>query len=282
MTYNHSHPLCPEHPSDCVFEIKSFREGDVIENRNLHINHLVFCIEGYIRVRSTLFQDEILCAHEVMFIPHQCECRGTVMSDATFLVHRFNNTVCDARKCILHYLSEHHHKNAQIYCSRLQMHPLLWSAVGGIIDYITHQTIDPEIWVLKHRELIWIFTHHYPVMELQAFFHPIRGEQVPFRTLVMSHYPKANTSKELATLCCMSLSTFRRTFKMEFDKPVYQWLIEKRCEGLLFKLSLEYITLADIIHEYNFSSAQHLTAFCKQYMGDTPVNLRKRLGEKKR
>lgn len=38
---------------------------------------------------------------------------------------------------------------------------------------------------------------------------------------------------------------------------------------------MSYIPLSDIIDEFNFSSAQHFNSFCKQYLGDTPGNLRK-------
>lgn len=275
----YTHPLCTGNASDCLFEIRSFREGEMLENKMLSINHLVFCVEGHVRISSTLFQDERLCEGEVMLVPHSCECLGVAMSHVTILIHQFNNTVCDARKCILHYLSIHHHKNIQGYCSRLKMHPLLWRAVEGIINYITHQATDKEIWELKHRELIWIFTNYYSLEEMQAFFHPISGEHVSFRTLVTTHYPKANNTEQLARLCCMGLTTFRRAFKKEFNKPVYAWLTEKRCEGIVFKLSVEYIPFTDIIDEYNFSSAQHFSTFCKRYLGDTPGNLRKRMVE---
>ena len=266
--------LCTEHSSDCLFEIKSFREGDVIENKNLNINHLVFCIEGCARISSTLFHDEMLCSKEVMFIPHQCECRGVAKSDITLLIHKFNNTVCDAQKCILHYLSTYHNVNPQIYCSRLVMHPLLWLVANGVMEYIAYKTADPEMWQLKHREIIWIFTKCYTLKELQAFFYPISGEHVPFRTLVMTHFPKANYTEDLATLCGYPLWKFRRMFKAEFGISAHQWLIAKRSERVLYYLKQPSIQFLDIIELLNISSQQEFNRFCKKYLGGTPTDIR--------
>ena len=100
-------------------------------------------------------------------------------------------------------------------------------------------------------------------------------EQVPFRSLVITHYRKANNTVELAELCGYGVHTFRRIFKNEFGTSVYQWLIQKRAEHIKYSLSMSYIPLSDIIDEFNFSSAQHFNSFCKQYLGDTPGNLRK-------
>ena len=100
-------------------------------------------------------------------------------------------------------------------------------------------------------------------------------EQVPFRNLVLTHYRKANNTEELAELCGYGIHTFRRVFKKEFDIPVYQWLIKKRAENIRYRLSQSFVPLTDIIDEFNFSSAQHFNSFCKQYLGDTPGNLRK-------
>ena len=110
---------------------------------------------------------------------------------------------------------------------------------------------------------------------LLAFFHPMTSEQVPFRNLVLTHYRKANNTEELAGLCGYGIHTFRRVFKKEFDIPVYQWLIKKRAENIRYRLSQSFVPLTDIIDEFNFSSAQHFSSFCKQYLGDTPGNLRK-------
>ena len=271
----HNPPFCDENPIDCHFEVKSYPAGETVRNDDSNINYLIFCRSGHARISSTLFHDEILCAGEVIFVPRGSECSGVALSDVTLLMHKFNNTVCQHEKCILAYLYSHRHVRSKIYCCKLTVPESLQILISGIISYLTDEMHDNDLWKLKHKELIWGFTRYYEPEELQSFFHPMTDEQVPFRNLVLTHYRKANNTEELAELCGYGVYTFRRIFKNEFGTPVYRWLIQKRAEHIKYRLSMSYIPLSDIIDEFNFSSAQHFNSFCKQYLGDTPGNLRK-------
>ena len=274
----HRPPFCDENPIDCHFEVKNYQKGETVYNDDTNINNLIFGHNGHARITSTLFHDEILCAGEVMFIPRGSECSGVALSDVTLLVHKFNNTVCQSEKCILAYLYSHRHIQSKVYCCKLTIPKSLQILMTGIVSYLTDETHDTDLWKLKHKELIWVFTRYYDVEELRSFFHPMTDEQVPFRNLVLTHYRKANNTEELAELCGYGVHTFRRIFKNEFATPVYRWLIQKRAEHIKYRLSMSYIPLSDIIDEFNFSSAQHFNSFCKQYLGDTPGNLRRENG----
>lgn len=273
--YTRNHSLCNEMPSDCHFEERTFPQGTTVHNADLGVNYLIYCQSGHARISSTLFHDEILCEGEIMFVPRQCECAGTALSDVTLFVHKFNNTVCKAENCILSYLYKHRHRDSKIYCFKLTAPSSLSGLMRSVESYITDETHDSHIWQLKHKELIWWFTRYFPVDELRSFFHPLTDEQVPFKSLVMTHYRKANNAKELAALCGYSVHTFRRTFKLEFELPVQKWLIMKRAELVRHRLSQVHIPFVDIIDEFNFSSPQELTRFCKANLGDTPTNIRK-------
>lgn len=276
MIHNQKPPFCDGNPIDCQFDIKDYSAGATVHNDDTNINYLIFCCSGHARITSTLFHDEILCAGEVMFVPRGSECSGVALSDVILFVHKFNNTVCNADKCILAFLYSHRHYNAKIYCCKLTIPEPLQTFINGIISYITDETHDADLWELKHKELIWVFTRYYGAEELQSFFHPMTDEQVPFRNLVMTHYRKANNTEELAELCGYGVHTFRRIFKNEFGVPVHQWLIKKRAENVNFRLSQTYIPFSDIIDEFNFSSPQELNRFCKANIGDTPSNIRQK------
>lgn len=271
-----AHPFCNETPSDCHFEIKSYAAGTTIHHDNIEINYLIYCQSGHARISSTLFHDEILCAGEIMFVSRMSECRGEALSGVTLFIHKFNNTVCKAENCILTYLYNHRQRENVIYCCKLTAPNSLLGLMSSVESYIMDETHDQPIWHLKHKELIWWFTRYFHADELRSFFHPMIGEQVPFKSLVLTHYRKANNTEELAEFCGYGVHTFRRIFKNEFDVPVYRWLIQKRVEHIKYRLSMPYIPLSDIIDEFNFSSPQHFSSFCKQYLGDTPGNLRKR------
>ena len=213
-------PFCDEFPADCSFEMKSYSAGEMVYNDNTNINYLIFCFSGHARITYTLFHDEILCTREVMFVPRGSECSGVALSEVVLFVHKFNNTVCNAEKCILAFLYSHRNYNAKMYCCKLTIPEPLQTFINGIISYITDETYDADLWELKHKELMWVFTRYYDVEELQAFFHPMTDEQIPFKSLVMTHYRKANNTEKLATLCgyglcsCLRYAKHRRSMQL--------------------------------------------------------------------
>lgn len=276
MEYKHKYTLCNEIPGDCHFELRRFPVGSTVHNDDMNINYLIYCQSGHARISSTLFHDEILFAGEIMFVPRQSECTGTALSDITLFVHKFNNTVCNAENCILSYLYNHRHTDKKNYCCKLNAPDSLQGLMNSVESYISDGTHDSPIWHLKHKELVWWFTRYFEVDELRSFFHPMTDEQVPFKSLVLTHYRKAKNIKELSDLCGCGIHTFRRMFKKEFELPVQKWLIMKRAEIIRHRLSQKNIPFADIVDEFNFSSPQELNRFCKANLGDTPTNLRKK------
>lgn len=273
-------PFCNESPTDCSFEMKSYSVGAKVSNNDITVNYLIFCNSGHARITSTLFHDETLCAGEIMFVPRMSECSGLALSDVTLLVHKFNNTVCRTEKCILSYLYSHRHIDSKIYCCKLTAPNSMQVLMSTVATYITDGVYDADLWKLKHKEFIWVFTRYYAAEELRPFFHPMTDEQVPFRSLVLTHYRKAEFTNKLAELCGYGLHNFRKVFKKEFGMSPYQWLMMKRVENIKYKLSQTYIPFADIIDEFNFSSPAHFSNFCKRYLGDTPTNIRKVLSVK--
>lgn len=268
---------CEEQPTDCIFRFAEYGQGETFDHGYEDAHYIVYCSRGITRLQSNLFKEEHIYAGELLFLPRMADCCGEIMEDSQVIIHTFNNSVCTPENCILSYLYKHNRKNKNIeYHCKLCSHKALDTFMESITHYLTDGTETPHLWRNKHRELIHLLCQYYQPEELQAFFNPMVGENVPFKSLVMAHYRKANQAEDLAQLCGYPISTFRRTFKKEFNMPVYQWLIEKRAKRISHKLSMAHIPFVDIIDEFNFSSPQHFNSFCKQYLGDTPSNLRKK------
>lgn len=278
-TYRSHRAFCSSDPSDCHFELKTFSKGTKVHNVQTNINYLIYCLKGHARISSMLFHDKTLREGEIIFISRECECTWFALSDVSLLIHKFNNTVCCTEECILSYLYSHRHVDTKTYCYKLTAPNSLQTLMNSVAFYIDDQTHDSLLWQLKHKELIWIFTRYFSVEELRSFFHPMTDEQVSFKSLVISHYRKANKTEELAALCGYGVHTFRRLFKNEFGLSVYKWLIQKRAEHIKYRISQTDTPFADIIREFNFSSPQHLNTFCKKYLKDTPGNIRKSSSE---
>ena len=274
----HKHLPCDEIPDNCHFASRCYRQGETFVTTDKGMNYIVFCQTGKVHLTSSLFFRETLCAGEILFLPRMADCRAEVAEDSLIVFHTFNNTVCRPEECILSYLYTHKktvNDGTQTYCCKLSAHRVIITFMESICHYLADSTGDLLLWHLKHKELIRLLSRYYQADELQRFFHPMTGESVPFRSIVLSHYRKANSTGELAELCGYGVQTFRRVFRKEFDTTVYQWLIRKRAEHIRYRLSQTFIPLTEIIDEFNFSSPQHFNGFCKKYLGDTPGNLRK-------
>ena len=205
---------------------------------------------------------------------------GVAQSDSTLLIHVFSNAVCSVENCILSFLYTHKHISLQegksYYFSKLSTCGQLSHLLDGVGGYIFDDKQESKLWSLKHKELMWLFTKYYSREELQLFFHPMTDEQIPFKSLVLAHYRKAEYTDKLAEMCGYPLHTFRRIFKVEFGISPHKWLTMKRAELIKYRLSLHYIPFSDIIEEFNFSSPQQLNRFCKENLGDSPTALRRR------
>ena len=168
----------------------------------------------------------------------------------------------------------HRRIDNEIYRCKLIAPDSVRGLMSSVESYICDDKYDLPIWFLKHKEFVWWFTRYFHSDQLRSFFHPMTDEQVPFKSLVLTHYRKAEYTEKLAEMCGYGLHNFRKLFKQEFGVSPYKWLMMKKAEHIKYRLSKTHITFTDIIDEFNFSSNAHFTTFCKQHLGGTPSKLR--------
>ena len=261
-----------------VFSNSYYKKNDIFVNMDQDVNCLLFCQKGKIHFISNLFKEELIHAGEMIFIPRMADYRGEIMENTNVIVHTFNNSICRPQNSMLNYLHEHrqHIQSKGIcYHCKLSMNKAIQIHLESISNYLIDNIGDKYLWHLKHKELIELFYRYYNQEELYSFFHPLVEEDAPFKSLVLAHYLEVQTVQELASVCGYGIETFRRIFSNEFGLPAYQWLQKKKAEHINYRLSLPYVSLKEIIEEFNFTSPQQLSRFCKNYLGDTPTNLRK-------
>lgn len=116
----------------------------------------------------------------------------------------------------------------------------------------------------------------------RGFFYPISTYTESFQYFVMQNYDKVKNVEEFAHLGGYTTTTFRRMFKNMYGVPVYEWILDKKREGILNDLQYTKQRISVISARYGFDSLSHFAHFCKDSFGDTPRALRKRLanGEK--
>lgn len=111
-----------------------------------------------------------------------------------------------------------------------------------------------------------------------AFLHCMIGNQdsrlVRFRNTIENNKLKKLSLDEIALLCNMSVSTFRRTFQREFKSSPIKWFQEKRLEHAAFLLSLKN-EISDLHDIAGYNSPSNFIKAFKEKFGVTPRKYRK-------
>lgn len=269
---------CNETPAGCRFVFADYNEGEYFISGNCNVNIVLYCSIGSVTITSTLFNEETISEGDLVFIPRQANFKIFALKKTHLIIHLFDHTTCHPENCILKFLFTHKKRKdiKKHYHCRLDSNKGIQTFMDSISIYLINKTNDVFLWNLKHKELIWMLSRYYPPLALQSFFHPMIDEEVPFKSLVLSHCMNARTAKELAEMCGYGLETFRRLFNKEFQVPIYKWIQIKKTEQVRFKLSLLHLSLKEIAEDFGMSP-QQLNRFCKEKLGDTPGKLRKQL-----
>lgn len=127
---------------------------------------------------------------------------------------------------------------------------------------------------IKIKELFWNMRFYYSKRELASFFYMVIGRSQGFRNMVLNNYKKCKTVKELASVCGISLSSFKRQFAAEFGEAPTYWMQRQLVREIKYKLSITDLPLGSIVYELNFSSSAQFSRFCKRCLGCSPKEWR--------
>lgn len=265
------------------FEVKTYSVGADPVWVNLSQHVFVFCTKGFAHVCSEAFDCLVLCANEMMSLPHGSAFYILVFEDVTLLFHYFEElehsyvsfnaiTKSCERECDT-FTNDQSFRNILPICYPVSVF------VHSILMYLEYRQPDENLCKIKHSEVLCLLYSYYRSDQLYLYLQKICRMVSPFRCLVLKHYRHAKSTKDLACLCNFGLHSFRRIFKAEFGISPYKWVIQKRAEGIRLRLSVKHIPLIDIVDEFHFLSSSHFTVFCKRYLGDTPQRIRRRYSD---
>lgn len=86
----------------------------------------------------------------------------------------------------------------------------------------------------------------------------------------------ANLSvEELAERCCISLSTFKRRFRLRYCQPPHRWLTEQRLQLTRAAILSTSLSLSDIVEASGFINSSHFISLFRRHFGITPARLRR-------
>lgn len=274
---------------DCT-QCPKISEGALIYNRFPQGQHfsatkciqncMIFMLKGELLVNSNEYPGTTLLSRQFILQAIGSKLELLALTEVEYIVYWFTElpVICEERFKEILDGSE-----APFTFTPLVAIPKLRYLLDDLSEYLQEQSTACGKYIdIKCQELVYILTSYYPLRQISTFFYPISTYTESFHYFVMQNYDKVKNVEEFAHLGGYTTTTFRRLFKNMYGIPVYEWILDKKREGILNDLQFTKQRVSVISNRYGFDSLSHFAHFCKDSFGDTPRSLRKRaaIGEK--
>ena len=236
-------------------------------------NLIVFLIKGELLVNSKEHPGTTLHGGQFILQSIGSKLELLALSDVEYIAYWFNELpiICEERfKEIMEIADE-----PNTY-SPLVMNNRIANLLFDLKEYLNENLPCGPFIELKAKEIVFLLLNYYSKNQLSEFFYPISCYTESFHFFVMRNYEKVKNVEDFAHLGGYSVTTFRRLFRNMYGVPVYEWILNKKREGILNDLQNSNERIGDISQRYGFDSMSHFAHFCKASFGDTPRSLRKR------
>lgn len=158
---------------------------------------------------------------------------------------------------------------------------LLKPYIESLLLYFNNpEIVDEEVIILKVKELLNLLykMNSSNVRELlHDLFNP---NNLAFKDIINKNIYEDLSIEELAHLCNLSLSSFKRKFKSIFQDTPASYIKNKRLEKAVQLLKVSEDRITDICFDCGFASVDSFSKSFKQKHGISPMEYRKALDPK--
>ena len=102
----------------------------------------------------------------------------------------------------------------------------------------------------------------------------INKERERFNNAIMQGIVYNLSIEELATMCCYSVSTFKRRFNQHFNESPHKWLLRCRLVLAAKIMSKTNISITELSSLCGFINVSHFIATFRRHFGITPASLK--------
>lgn len=234
-------------------------------------NLMIFLLKGEILINSQEYAGTMLRAGEFILQAIGSKFEVLVMSDAECVCYQFNKPELFCEDRYNHIMNN---VSAPLIYSPLKIIPELKHFLDGSKTYLSDNKICRDLLSLKRKELAFILSYYYNDIDLATLVHPLSKYTTSFQYFVLENHFRVKTVEDFAQLGGYTVPTFRRIFNSLFHEPVYEWMIERKKEAVIYELRHTNATISEICFKYGFESLPHFSNFCKKNFGASPRSLR--------
>jgi AraC-like DNA-binding protein len=258
-----------------IFGIKQEKKGKTVQLKEMHLNHLLFILEGEMNVSCNEFKNHLCVGGDMIFIARDANLMAETYTEVQYLLLSFNNQIQIIEQLELGELKEH--SNERSIFNKLEIRTPLQGVLDSILFYLNNKIKSRLLDEAKQKEIFLVMKIFYTEQELSRFLKPVLNQDMDFKAFVFKYYIEAKNVDELAQLCNLSVRSLTRKFKIYFGDSPYRWMLRQKAHHIKMVLVDKKIPMQQIIKEYGFSSPAHFTTYCKKHFGMTPSAYRKEL-----
>jgi len=139
--------------------------------------------------------------------------------------------------------------------------------------YLEENIYSFNFYELKRWEMFFLLHYSYKKEELALFLRCILSNDIQFKKFVVTNFLNAGNVQNLAKIANYSTSGFIKKFKKSFKESPYKWMQKQKAKQISYEINRGIKSLKEISNEYNFSSYQHFSVFCKAQLGAPPTTI---------
>lgn len=264
--------------SEGVLVYRRMSKGHYFPSNKCTQNCMIFVREGELLINSEEYPGTTLHIGEFILQAIGSKLELLALTDVEYVVYLFNEL---PQICEPHYNKMLENLEPPLTYTPLNTIPCLNNFLNNIQCYLMEQPPCYKFIEIKCKELVYILTCYYPIPQLGIFFYPIAKYTKSFHHFIMQNYSKVKNVEEFAHLGGYSINTFRRLFKNMYGEPVYEWILKKKRECILYDLQHTKLKITEISNCYGFDSLSNFAHFCKSSFGYSPRTLRSHVAKEK-
>ncbi|QJP34535.1 helix-turn-helix transcriptional regulator [Nonlabens sp. Ci31] len=146
--------------------------------------------------------------------------------------------------------------------------------INSLSSYtFTDHSYSDALLVLKFEEIMLYLLNKYG-STFEYYLHSLISKEVsPFINVVESNVNSNLKLEEIAFLCNMSLSTFKRHFTSEYKEPPGKWLQNRRLQKAKELLQGGDLKASDIYLDMGYNNLSNFSIAFKKKFGISPTDL---------
>lgn len=235
----------------------------------------VFLLEGSINVSGSYCKNHKLESNYMYSLGREQSFFFDTLTDCKFLLLLFDVPIIKCDQFSMLALKEYF-SPADDTCVRvLPIKPQILSFLDNIIFYLENKMYCRHLQEIKQSEWFFLMRAFYSKQENAMFFAPLIEEKNEFVFLVKEKAETISTVNELAEACNMTTKTFTRNFKKYFNTTPKKWLQLQKRQEVKLELLRSQDSMKVLSNHLGFSSASHLSSYCKKHFDQTPQDLKK-------